>query len=178
MRVRGVVLAVAALGLPAALYAGVYSWCNLTPRPILDAPSADFALRWLRSPLDQVLDASPPLVGLGVASELPLSGPLWASVYLRGQLVVRHRADSATVGEALAEARRALQASPAIANFDVEDRQAARLRLDLMTARGPVVTRVPLALANSFASGRDGVGITVAGHVAYLLPDGIVRGAF
>ena len=175
MRVRGVVLAVAALGLPAALYAGVYSRCHLTPRPVLDAPSADIALRWLRAPLDEVSDVAPSLDGLGLASELPLPGPLWASLYLRGKLIVRHRSDSVTVGEALAEARRALQASPAIAQFDAEDRQAVRLRLDLLTAHGPVVTRVPVALANSFASGRDGVGITVAGHVAYLLPDDLIR---
>jgi len=180
MRARGAIFVVAALGLPAALYAGVYSWCHLTRQPIfpiLDGPAADIALRWLRAPLDEIPAAagSPSLAALGAASQLPLPGPLWASLYLRGQLVVRHRSDAATVGEALAEARRALQESPAIAHLDAEDRQATRLRLDLMTARGPVVTGVPLALANSFASGRDGVGVTVAGHVAYLLPDDLIQ---
>ena len=177
MKARLAALVVVALGLPAALYAGVYSWCHLTPRPILDGPTADTALRWLRVPLDGASPESgaPSLATLGPASQLPLSGPLWASVYLRGQLVVRHRADVPTVGEALSQARQALQASPAIAHLDAEDRQAARLRLDLMTARGPVLTGVPLALANSFASGRDGVGITVAGHYAYLLPDDLIR---
>jgi len=180
MRARRAVLTVAALGLPAALYAGVYSWCHLTPRPLLDAAAANTALRWLRGPLDgsrdsDGSDASPSLATLGPASRLPLPGPLWVSLYLRGQIVVRHRADAATVGEALEEAHRALQESPAVAHLDAEDRQAARLRLDLLTARGPVVTGVPLALANSFASGRDGVGITIAGHVAYLLPDDLIR---
>jgi hypothetical protein len=180
MRARGAIVVVAALSLPAALYAGVYSWCHLIPQPIfpiLDAASADIALRWLRAPLDETPGAtgSPSLAALGAASQLPLRGPLWVSLYLRGQLVVRHRSDSATVGEALAAARHALQEAPAIAHLDAEDRQAARLRLDLMTARGPVVTGVPLALANSFASGRDGVGITVAGNVAYLLPDDLIR---
>jgi hypothetical protein len=177
MRARSGVLIVVALGLPAVLYAGIYFWCHLTPRPILDASAADLALRWLRAPLDEVGAASgaPSLDALGAASQLNLPGPLWASVYLRGQLVVRHRTDEATVGVALVDIRRALQASPAIAHLDAEDRQAARVRLDLLTARGPVVTGLPLALANSFASGRDGVGITVAGHVAYLLPDDLIR---
>ena len=178
MRARGAIFAVAAIGLPAALYAGVYSWCHLTPQPIfpiLDGPAADVALRWLRAPLDNVSDGAPLLAALGAAGQLPLPGPLWVSLYLRGQLIVRHRSDTATVGEALAEARRALQESPALADLDAEDRQAARLRLDLMTARGPVVTGVPLALANSFASGRDGVGITAAGRLAYLLPDDLIR---
>ena len=177
MKARSAVLVVAALGLPAALYAGVYSWCHLTPHPILDAPVADVALRWLRAPLDRATgaDASTSLGALGAASQLPLPGPLWASVYLRGQLVVRHRSDAATLGEALAEAHRALAEAPALAGLDAEDRQAARLRLDLLTARGPVVTGVPLALANSFASGRDGLGVAVAGHVAYLLPDDLIR---
>ena len=178
MRARGAIFAVAAIGLPAALYAGVYSWCHLTPQPIfpiLDGPAADVALRWLRAPLDNVSDGAPLLAALGAAGQLPLPGPLWVSLYLRGQLIVRHRSDTATVGEALAEARRALQESPALADLDAEDRQAARLRLDLMTARGPVVMGVPLALANSFASGRDGVGITAAGRLAYLLPDDLIR---
>ena len=178
MRARGAIFAVAAIGLPAALYAGVYSWCHLTPQPIfpiLDGPAADVALRWLRAPLDNVSDGAPLLAALGAAGQLPLPGPLWVSLYLRGQLIGRHRSDTATVGEALAEARRALQESPALADLDAEDRQAARLRLDLMTARGPVVTGVPLALANSFASGRDGVGITAAGRLAYLLPDDLIR---
>jgi len=177
MRACGALFVVASLGLPVALYAGVYSWCHLTPRPILDAHSADIALRWLRAPLDSSPTATvaPSLAALGAASQLPLPGPLWASLYLRGQLIVRHRSDAPTLGEALAGARRALQEAPALAQFDAEDRQAARLRLDLLTARGPVVTGVPLALANSFASGRDGVGITIAGHVAYLLPDDLIR---
>ena len=177
MRPRAAVLLVVAFALPVALYAGVYSWCHLTPRPILDSRSADIALRWLRAPLDDARAGAdaPSLAALGTAGQLPLPGPLWASLYLRGQLVVRHRADAATVGEALVEARRALAESPAIALLDAEDRQAARLRLDLLTARGPVVTGLPLALANSFASGRDGVGITTAGDSAYLLPDDLIR---
>jgi len=175
MRGRGAIIVGVALALPAALYVGVYAWCHLSPRPILDAPTADIALRWLRAPLEDGTAGAPSLAALGAAGQLPLPGPLWASVYLRGQLVVRHRSDAAKVGEALAEAGRALHASPALAGFDAEDRQVARLRLDLLTARGPVVTGVPLALANAFASGRDGVGVTVAGHVAYLLPDDLIR---
>jgi hypothetical protein len=175
MRALAGLFVVAALGPLAALYAGVYSWCHLTPRPVLDARAADMALRWLRVPLDGALADVPSLTGLGGASQVRLPGPLWASVYLRGRLVLRHRSDAATVGEALVEARRALQTSPAIAAFDAEDRQAVRLRLDLLTARGPVVTAVPLAFANAFASGRDGVGVTVAGQVAYLLPDDLIR---
>ena len=180
MRARFAVLVVVALGLPAALYAGVYSWCHLTPQsifPILDARTADIALRWLRAPLDEgpAAAGTQSLAALGPAGRLPLPGPLWASVYLRGQLVVRHRSDAATVAEALAEAGRAIEEAPALAGLDAEDRQVARLRLDLLTARGPVVTGVPLALANSFASGRDGVGVTVASHVAYLLPDDLIR---
>jgi hypothetical protein len=175
MRARGALLAVAVLGLPAVLYAGVYFWCHLTPRPVLDPRAADIALRFLRAPLDGESAGAPSLAGLGTAGQARLPGPLWASVYLRGRLALRHRSDAATLGEALAEARRALQASPAMADFDAEDRQSARLRLDLLTARGPVVTGVPLALANAFASGRDGVAVTVAGQVAYLLPDDLIR---
>ena len=177
MRARDAILVVAVIGLPAALYAAVYSWCHLTPRPILDASTADLALRWLRAPLDEVPAAAgaSSLAELSDASQLTLPGPLWASVYLRGQLVARHRADAATVGEALVEARRALQESPAIAHFDAEDRQAARVRLDLLIARGPLVSGLPLALANSFSSGRDGVGVSIVGKVAYLLPDDLIR---
>ena len=176
MRARGALGGVALLGLPVLLYAGVYSWCHLAPRPILDRAAADVALPWLRTSLDATpaSAAALSLAALGNAGRRPLPGPLWVSVYLRGQLVVRHRSDAATLGDALVEARGALAQDAGLARLDGEERGEARLRLDLLIARGPVVTGIPLLLANSFASGRDGVGVEVAGRVAYLLPDDLI----
>ncbi|MBN1944471.1 MAG: terpene cyclase/mutase family protein [Bradymonadales bacterium] len=92
---------------------------------------------------------------------------LFATWYLagsRGRTVV---ATGRSGGEALERLAQALVREIDVLHVDLD---TARLRLDLLTTRGPVLSGIPLLFGLSIVPGLDGLGMRVDDRTAYLMP--------
>jgi hypothetical protein len=164
-------LALGLLLLPLAVYLGVYLRFSLDPQPVLSQPAdADRAMARLRAAVDD----QPPGAKLP-GKTLPGGLPVWATVYLDGYPVTRHRAVGQTLDEVVGKLERQLRSDPKIRRMSAAERERTRIKLDLASASGPIFTKVPLAFAKSVVPGLDGLGLTVDGRTAYLLPDDLFR---
>jgi hypothetical protein len=165
-----------AIALLAALqYAAIYFSTRIVAPPALDPASQTAAARYLRA----VLDGATPEPTLPRAlEEARLPGPLFVTLYLRGERLLRHESSprpGSTAASALREARRALLASPATRGLTVEDRRRIRIKVDLVLAEGPIAASIPILFAVSVVPGLDGIGLEASGRTARLLPDDLFR---
>jgi hypothetical protein len=147
------------------------------PAPI-SGPLSDSQRRWVVAVIRAQLSRRPPPEGPD--ADRVLEGPLVASLYLRGKLLVRERVE----GQALAETTRALSQALARENRSVADLASSRIKIDaslqgvtdsfVESADGDVI-RLPPPEAPPAATGAD---LTAAAHragdylLAHLHPDG------
>ena len=163
--VRGAALA---LGLPAiavALYLAVYWQYRLVAESIPTTASWRQVLRVLRLELNGHKAALPP----GKAS-ITVAGPVWISLYHRGDVLFRWRGSDQTLAEMLRQALTSLAADQQVQQLPKSERKHTRWRVDVAVGRSPVVTGVPFLFAKSFVPGLDGVGLQIGDRAAYLLP--------
>jgi hypothetical protein len=145
-----------------ALYLGVY-WRYRLPRvELLDRAAADQAIAFLSAAAKG--RAAPSLQAPALAR--PPRGPIWVTLYRHGERVLQHRAEPPDVATALRQAAEAIRA-----RRDLGDPAQLRIKLDLTTAEGPIVTAVPLFFAHSIVPGLDGLGLRAGDRRAELLPD-------
>jgi hypothetical protein len=171
-------LALALVLLPVAVYTAILVTYRLRPVPPPPRAAIGRSMRILRHALDgRPLPQAPELPG----AKDPLPGPLWVTLYLKGEPVFRFTAgeDTSSWGQPLADAiraaARAIREDARVTALSAEVRQRVRIKLDLCTAEGPIFTGVPLMFAKSVVPGLDGLGLEVDGRRAYLLPDDLFR---
>jgi hypothetical protein len=164
MRLRRLVggyLLLSALG-----WLGIYAWVRLpSAPPPLPARTRTQVVAWLRAalsgrPLPPALLSNDPALGR------PAPLPAFVTVYVDGQIAARRQATGSTLAAALAAA-----APPPL---DEARAHRARIKLDLVTAAGRVVSRVPLLFAFGVRPGEDGLVLHFGDRAEWFLPDDLV----
>ena len=96
---------------------------------------------------------------------------------LEGIRGVRVEGRGATVADALEAAGRALSESEPLADLADERRKAARIQVDVVVGRGPLLTDFAVLDLLALHPGREGLGAITAGPQEHLLlPDEMVQG--
>jgi len=110
----------------------------------------------------------------GLARALPEHGPVTVQVWLDG--VVRGRVDGygTTVADAVRSAARLVPEHDQLASMTAEERERARLKVDVVVGRGELEQRFPLLDLVTLHPGLDGIGVAVDGVEHVLLPDELV----
>jgi hypothetical protein len=148
----------------AAVYAVVWKWSRMPP---FDPLSGDERAQ-VMSVLRDALDGKPPRAPAIAAPVDVAVVQLWH----HGRPAWRTEARASTVGEAIAQAARALAEKSATLPRD------GRLKVDLVRARAPIFThladRWPLFFAFSAVSGLDGLVLSLDGREAVLVPDDLL----
>jgi hypothetical protein len=159
------------IGLPALalalLWIGVRHRFELRPDAPLPARTRAAVTRALRA----VLEGGAPTAVAAPGLDRPSRGPVWVSVFRSGAPVVQRECRGATVGEALAACARELAAAAPGLGWSAAERAAARIKVDVTTAEGPVSAWPKAALALGVVPGVDGLGVRLDGREARLLPD-------
>jgi len=110
--------------------------------------------------------------------EAPLDGdgPVVISVWHQGDRKARVEGRGPRVADALDAAARALAALPALAKVSAADRAAARIQIDVVSARAPILADIGGLELFAMQAGRDGLGAVTAGPREHLLlPDELIR---
>jgi hypothetical protein len=141
------------------VWIGVRAWARLPAYAPLTAGERDAILQRLRGRTD------------GPALSRVVAGPVVVTLWDRGAPAARVEGRGSTLGAAVDDAARALAAQP----LDAQLRARARLKVDVVMARAPLV-RWPAPLAPlAVVPGRDGVGLIVDEKEQLLLADDLLR---
>ncbi len=162
-----------AIGLPALalalLWVGVRHWFELRPAPPLSPATRAAVMKGMRL----VLEGGDRFYAPGAGKDLGRRsvGPVWVSVFRAGQPVISEECTGDTVRAALVECNGKLQAAVHRLGWSAADRAAARIKVDVTTAEGPLPAWPKVALALGVVPGVDGLGVRLDGREARLLPD-------
>jgi hypothetical protein len=150
-----------------ALYAFVYLHYRLPDRILLDEKGQARVVRYLRAAIQH--QAPPAIADLTLV--LPGSG--WISLYsgTNSSLLLRHETEKSTLAQWLVSVRQLILQSPTIKNLSPQEKARLRIKVDLETSRGPIISSIPMIFAQSIVPGIDGLGFSAAGKTLYLLPD-------
>jgi hypothetical protein len=164
--------------LPSAILCAAATWVGaryrMEPPAPLSADARAAAMAVLRASLDGRPAGRPRHAEL--ERELADGGPAVVSVWHKGKRAARVEGRGARAADALAAAARALAESPDLAEMTPADRKAARIQVDLVTARAPILSDVPGLELFALHGGREGLGAVTAGPEEHLLlPDELVQ---
>jgi len=150
---------------PATLREVIFAWVRLPePPPPLPAPTRAAVLAALRAHLEGRAAAPLPATqGL----DRPAHLPVFVTVYVDGRVAVRRQATGPTLAAALQAA-----APPALPTAEAA---RARVKVDLVTARGPVPWRSTFLFGFAVAPGVDGLVLDFGGRTEWFLPDDLVE---
>lgn len=112
-----------------------------------------------------------------LARPLAKRGPAIVSVWLDGQRAVRVEGHGATIADAVHSAAKRLTQAPALRALSPADRTRARVQVDLVVARGPIMTLQPF-LALGVVPGVDGLGARRHDGEVLLTADELVQADF
>ncbi len=169
---RGRRLALAAVFvLPSALLcaaaAAVVTHYRIEPPPGLSPAGRAAAMAVMRAVMDGRPPARPRHDELERALEA--GGPVVVTVWHEGDLVVRVEGRGAREADALEAAARALAESPELERMDEEKRPGARIKIDIVTARGPLLRGITTLELFALQAGVEGLGAVTAGPEEHLL---------
>jgi len=105
---------------------------------------------------------------------LPGGGPAIVSFWSDGKRVVRVEGHGARIADAVLDAATQLAGQETIRRLDASERAQARLQVDLVVARAPMVTRFAATRALGLTAGVEGLGVTVEGRTVVLAADELV----
>lgn len=173
---RRLIGAIAICALPLVVVFGAmaiaYETVAMRPPPRLgdDARAAAMA------PLRAVLDGKPPSAPKhpDLDRELAGNGPVIVSAWSYGRRSIRVEGHGLTTAAAIADAAQQLSESAELATWAPERRGAARLQVDVVVARAPLLTRWKATTALGVIPGVDGVGANVLHRDIVLAPDELV----
>ena len=108
---------------------------------------------------------------------LPDGGPVVVSVWLEGIRGVKVEGRGARAADALEAAARGLSEAEPLAHLDDTRRRSARIQVDLVGGRAPLMTDVGGLALFALHPGHEGLGAVTAGPQEHLLlPDELVQG--
>ncbi len=175
-RTTRLLIALACLPSLVVLVAGfaVYSYIAYDLPPRLSGAARAAAVAPLRAVVDGGAPAKP-AANAELARGLPGNGPVVVSLWSFGKRVARVEGRGLTIGDAVYDAARVLADDPALPALDTEARGKARLQVDVVVARSPLVTKYEATRALGVVAGLDGVGVTIDHIDVVLMADEIVE---
>lgn len=160
---------------PTLVLLAIASWIYGTYRIEVPAPLDANTRAAVLAPLRAALEQTPAPATEPGSRKLANRGPLVASIWHDGKLIARVDAYADTLSAATVEAVRLMGLHPALNTLDADARRLARLKVDLVVARGPLPRRVPVLQTIGLNPGLEGLGVRVsAEHEHLLLPDELV----
>ncbi|WP_428269700.1 hypothetical protein [Haliangium sp.] len=168
---------------PSALFLVLVAWvqscAHIEVPPALDDATRAAVISALAGALRDPEDKTDPTaagVARGLHRPLAQRGPLVVSVLFEGRPQIRLMAYGDTLGQAVADASSQLVGEAQRIGLSPAIRTAARIKVDLVVARGPIVQSSSLIRALSVHPGLEGVAVTVEDErgdraEAVLLPD-------
>ncbi|MEJ7603998.1 MAG: hypothetical protein WKG01_39325, partial [Kofleriaceae bacterium] len=179
---RGRKLALAAVWmLPSATFllvtALVYRAYRIPPPDRLDDAARAVVIAPLRAAIDDREPGGPTPIRVRQA------GPLAITVWSNGKPLARVDAPGADLGASVDAAALALRTNPAVRALPAQDRERARVQVDVITGTGPLgnndaffdLIAVPgIGQMLAVNSGVEGIGATIAGKTTLLLPHELV----
>jgi hypothetical protein len=174
---RRLALAVVAL-LPSLILCAGATWVGSRYRIEPPATLSPAARAAAMAPLRATVNGGPPARPRHeeLDRSLPDGGPVVVSVWLEGIRGVRVEGRGATVADALEAAGRALSESEPLADLADERRKAARIQVDVVVGRAPLLTDFAVLDLLALHPGREGLGAITAGPQEHLLlPDEMVQ---
>ena len=155
----------------------VYGAYRIPPPVRLDDVTRAAILAPLRAALEDKQPAGASPIRIGHA------GPLGVTVWSNGKPIARIDAPGRDIGLALDAAAKTLRANPPVRALSAEDRERARIQVDVITGTGPLGKNDPVFNALAVPGigemlavnpGVEGIGVTVAGKTTVLLPHELV----
>jgi len=164
--------------LPSAILCAAATWVGshyrLEPPERLSAAGRAAAVAVLRGVLDGRPAARPDHPEL--ARDLDQGGPVVVTVWHDGERSARVEGRGATVAAALEAAAAEMSKSPDLSSLSAAERRAARIQVDIVTARAPLLQDVVGLELFALHPGIEGLGAITAGPEEHLLlPDDLVR---
>jgi hypothetical protein len=160
------VVALAMVAVPLPVGAVVHARFHLAPLPPLPASALSASLALVRAQLEERAEVA----ASAALAQVPLGpGPLFVSLWRDGKLVARVSAGGASLADAAVMAGRRLREALGTAPAQ------GRIKIDRVTARGPVLRSWPLAFALGFDPGLD--GLVDADDRPIFLGDDVLRAA-
>jgi hypothetical protein len=153
-----------------AAYWGIVAHYRLAISPGIDQAQAKAFISTVKHSLG-LAEVAPTTI----ATRSPLMGPTWLTLYARGKLLLRLRSSLPTFEAASADILSQLNSQTMLRRLPLALRKELRIKLDLMTGRGPVLSSIPLAFSLSLVDGIDGLGAEIDGREEHLLPDDLFR---
>ncbi|MCK5795546.1 MAG: hypothetical protein KAI47_00065, partial [Deltaproteobacteria bacterium] len=155
------------------LYVVVWAHYRIDAPRLISGPQEDEVIAILRR---GIRGAPPRPEAVAKIVDIPLRGPLWVTLFRRGEAALRLRRDEKTLRSAIAAATSELSRRPEVQAWRPEERHAIRIKVDITLAEGPIISAIPLFFAKGIVPGLDGLGIEVNGkHRAYILPDELYK---
>ncbi len=157
----------------------VYSAYRIPPPDRLDAAARTAAIAQLRAALDRTPAPS------SEQSRATVEGPVLVTVWAGGRAIARVDSEAHDLRTALTEIADKLRAHVSLVAVAANDRDQARIQVDIITGRGPLggdhwlfdKLAVP-GIGDMLAinSGVEGIGATVDGKTTVLLPHELTAG--
>lgn len=128
----------------------------------LDAEARAAAMAPLRAAVDgrTIPKASHPALD----RRLPETGTVVVSLWSGGRRLVRLAGRGRTAAAAIDDAATQLAVDPALLALDAQARSEARLQVDVLAAKAPLITRFKATASLGLVAGLDGLGVRVAGQ--------------
>ncbi len=169
--------AVFAAGLIWAIWHAVVGWVALDPVGGLGPETRQWVIRSLRAAANRERPPARPAGAAWWDLSRRFPGPVFVQLYLRGRVIFTYQsAPRIPLEQAVSEACKRLGRDPEIGRLSKKELRDSRFKVDLTTARGPILTRPKVLLALSVVPGLDGIGIeTSHGRTGYITPDELLR---
>ncbi|MBT8491974.1 MAG: hypothetical protein KJO07_02845, partial [Deltaproteobacteria bacterium] len=153
-----------------ALAAAAFTWVHIPEPEPLSVSDREAVHQFLRSALEGRAARSLTSERFRRAQDEPVIATLWRS----GIEVARFQGQGDTLAAALSDVAAHIRRSPPGIKAAPEH---VRIKLDVITSRGPLVELHPLISAVALHPGVDGLGARIDGHgEAFLLPDDLILG--
>lgn len=163
-RIRRVAVLAAVWLLPSAFFVAlswsVYAHFRIDPPVLLSPEARTEAMRVLRLVVDRRGPAERPSHP-ELERALAERGPVIVSLWRGGSSIVRISGYGDTLADAVEDAARALQASPSLERMSTAVRTQARIKVDVVSGRGPLALDNPLLRALSVQPGLEGLTVRV-----------------
>jgi hypothetical protein len=140
----------------------VYSYIAYDLPPRLGEEARAAAMAPLRAVVDGGKPERPSHPELQRA--LPAQGTVIVSLWSGGRRVVRVQGHGATTADAILDGAAQLGADPGLAALAPAQRAEARLQVDVVSAKAPLVTRWKATRSLGVVAGLDGIGVRVSGR--------------
>ncbi len=159
------------------LWTAVVAWVRLDPVDPVSKETQAWIVEYLRAAIEKHPIPRRPSDGK-TKKELQrkFPGPVFVVLYSNGRVIFRHVSKPKTrLSDAIFSAAEKLRYGTVLDKLSEEEKKQARIKVDITTAVGPMVTRPRILLSMSVVPGVDGLGLRQGERSVYMAPDELLR---